>query len=227
MIAHHPNDALLLDYASGAAAEPISLLIATHLALCPHCRERVAAYEEFGGALIETGDTEAIPDSLKSGVLAALDGEEISVTSQPTSESGSIDAARNLPQPLRDYCGRQLEADNWQWSGFGIKKIPLLEDQDRFECYLLAIRKGTKVPLHDHGGSELTLVLDGSFSDDSGTFARGDIAARDEGDEHQPVADPETDCICLVVSDAPVSLKGPVGRLLNPFLGRGRRQDHL
>jgi putative transcriptional regulator len=35
MISHHSNDALLLDYASGGASQSISLLVATHLALCP------------------------------------------------------------------------------------------------------------------------------------------------------------------------------------------------
>ena len=53
MIQHHPSDALLLDYASGAAAEPVSLLVATHLTLCSQCREKVATYEAIGGMLIE------------------------------------------------------------------------------------------------------------------------------------------------------------------------------
>ena len=37
-VRHHPDDELLLDYASGALGEAESLVIATHMALCPICR---------------------------------------------------------------------------------------------------------------------------------------------------------------------------------------------
>ena len=50
---HHPSEARLLDYASGALPEPMALLIATHLALCPACRRTVAELEAVGGALLE------------------------------------------------------------------------------------------------------------------------------------------------------------------------------
>ena len=76
------------------------------------------------------------------------------------------------------------------------------------------------MPQHDHGGNEWTLVLDGGFTDEAGHFARGDMAERQQGEAHQPVADPGTDCICLVVADAPVALTGTVGRLLNPFIAK-------
>jgi len=51
---HHPSDERLLEYASGAAPEPIALLVATHLALCPACRHVTAELEAVGGALLET-----------------------------------------------------------------------------------------------------------------------------------------------------------------------------
>ena len=47
---------------------------------------------------------------------------------------------------------------------------------------------------------------------------RGDVAEADPSVNHQPVADPGEDCICLAVTDAPLRLTGPFGRLLNPFL---------
>lgn len=223
MIAHHPSDAFLLDYASGAAAEPGSVLIATHLALCPLCRDKVKAYEHIGGALIETSDTEAVSDSLKNSVLAALDSDEtvaVTPSAQVSKEEIQPDTPTSfIPQPLRGYCDDLIEKEAWQWSGIGIKKIPLIDTENHFDCYLLAIREGKKVPLHDHRGGELTLVLEGGFTDDTGHFIRGDIAERQQGEVHQPVADPGTDCICLVVADAPVILKGTVGRFLNKFLG--------
>ncbi len=74
------------------------------------------------------------------------------------------------------------------------------------------------MPVHTHEGTELTLVLAGAFSDAHGHFLRGDVAEADASVEHQPVADPGEDCLCLAVTDAPLRLTGPFGRLLNPFL---------
>ena len=219
MIPHQPSDALLLDYASGAAAEPVSLLVATHLTLCPESREKVAAYEAIGGMLIEEAkETDAVPDALRNRVLSSLD--ELDMGSKQVRQAGvdKSSVASKIPQPLRAYCEEAIENDQWQWSGFGIKKIPLLETQDVFDCYLLMIRGGKEVPKHDHVGNEWTLVLDGSFTDETGHFARGDIAERQQGEIHKPVASPGADCICLVVADAPVALTGAMGRLLNPFI---------
>ena len=53
MPVHHPSEALLLDYAAGNQDEPVSLLVATHLALCPACRATVERFETVGGAMIE------------------------------------------------------------------------------------------------------------------------------------------------------------------------------
>ena len=42
-----------MDYAAGSLSEPVALLIATHLALCPRCRHEVEEFEALGGALLE------------------------------------------------------------------------------------------------------------------------------------------------------------------------------
>ena len=36
--------------------------------------------------------------------------------------------------------------------------------------------------------------------------------------DHRPVADEDEDCLCLIVTDAPLRLTGWLGRLLNPFI---------
>ncbi|MGL1147904.1 zf-HC2 domain-containing protein, partial [Vibrio parahaemolyticus] len=67
-IVHHPSNSLLLDYAAGTLDEASSLLIATHLTLCPHCRREVAAAEAIGGSLLD--DLPAAP--LRPGALDAV-----------------------------------------------------------------------------------------------------------------------------------------------------------
>ena len=64
---HHIDEALLMDYAVGATSEPESLIIATHLALCPHCRATVRDLEEVGGALLD----DVAPEAVAEDALAA------------------------------------------------------------------------------------------------------------------------------------------------------------
>ena len=76
------------------------------------------------------------------------------------------------------------------------------------------------MPEHGHGGAELTLVLRGAFHDETGRYARGDVADLDETVEHQPVVtDAGGDCICLIASEKPERFHGLVARLLQPLRG--------
>jgi putative transcriptional regulator len=44
------------------------------------------------------------------------------------------------------------------------------------------------------------------------------VAEADHEVDHRPVADEGEDCLCLVVTDAPLKLTGRLGRLVNPFV---------
>ncbi len=61
-------------------------------------------------------------------------------------------------------------------------------------------------------------MLEGSFTDETGRYARGDVSVADPEVTHQPVAGRECDCICLAVTDAPLKMTGPLGRILNYFV---------
>jgi anti-sigma factor RsiW len=50
---HHPSSKTLWAYAIGNLDEASSVLVATHLALCPSCRRETAAMEAAGGAMFE------------------------------------------------------------------------------------------------------------------------------------------------------------------------------
>ena len=100
----------------------------------------------------------------------------------------------------------------WRWLGPGVWDHPLpLTGAGKLR--LLKVAPGRGVPEHGHGGAELTLVLRGSFHDETGRYARGDVADLDETIEHQPVADPgASDCICLVASETPERFRGLLAR---------------
>jgi putative transcriptional regulator len=72
---------------------------------------------------------------------------------------------------------------------------------------LFRIAPGGSFPIHGHGGLELTLVLDGGFTDSQGHFAAGDVAEVETGTDHQPVIDTGRDCICLVSLDGPLEFR--------------------
>ena len=70
MIRHHPDDALLLAYASGAADEAVSLILATHLSYCSQCRLRSGEMEAIGGALLEDMAPEPLSSQARRNVMA-------------------------------------------------------------------------------------------------------------------------------------------------------------
>ena len=82
---------------------------------------------------------------------------------------------------------------------------------------LLYIPPGQAVPDHSHNGLELTLVLQGSFSDETGRFGVGDLEFADQQLEHTPVSDVDVPCICLAATDAPLRFKLMLPRLLQPL----------
>ena len=74
------------------------------------------------------------------------------------------------------------------------------------------------MPEHGHGGTELTLVLTGSYHDEIGHFGPGDVADLDEDVDHQPVVG-DQGCICLVASEQPARFHGFISRMIQPLVG--------
>lgn len=210
-IRHHLSDELLLSYAAGTLSEGWSLAIATHLALCPDCRKRVLEAEAVGGALLEELEAEPVGDEALAAVMTRIDR----APAEPKRAAPpSADVDTTLPEPLRSYLGE----GPLRWRRLATAHQIRIPTRDRTTTVrMLKIGAGKPMPVHGHRGMELTIVLKGSFHDEEGTFARGDIEEANESVEHQPIADEGEDCICLAVTDAPLRFRG-VAALLQPFL---------
>lgn len=208
-----------MDYAAGSLREPVALLIATHLTMCPSCQAEVTRLESLGGAMLETLEPEPMTEEALDHALARLDASN---TAEPVPDaepsSGPPAGDPRLPRPLRDYLGGSLDGVAWKRRGV-FAELALLEDAPGFKTRLLRIKGGSTMPQHTHEGTELTLVLAGGFRDGGGHYLPGDVAQADASVDHQPVADPGEDCLCLAVTDAPLRLTGTFGRYLN-FLTR-------
>ncbi len=71
----------------------------------------------------------------------------------------------------------------------------------------------------DTAGRSSTLILDGAYSDEFGTYRKGDVADMGDDVEHRPIADETYGCICLAASDAKPRFTGVFARLLQPLAG--------
>lgn len=231
MINHHPPSDLLLDYATGSLPEPAALVVASHAAMCPQCRSEIAATEAVGGALLDRIEPIQVSDVALAAVMARLDGagakSALSNVTSPrrrrTEHCGDATpvgacAGELMPQPLRRYAGEDLSRLAWRKVGKMFEEAKLPIEMTGFKASLMRLPAGSTIPIHTHGGREYTLVLAGGFRDNGVRFERGDFAFKDASDTHRPVVDPEGDCLCLAVLDAPVRLTGMIGRLINPFL---------
>lgn len=214
-IRHHINDDILLAYAAGDLAEGWSLLVATHLALCPQCRHFVRDAEAIGGALFDDVEEIAVDDDAFARTMARVDA------TASTSAKKSIASPERpvLPEPLRSYLGGDARDLTWKQLGRGAYHIPIRTADGRTRARLLRIPAGAPVPEHGHNGLELTLVMSGCFADKTGGYGRGDVQEADAELEHQPIAGSDEDCICLAVTDAPLRFKSWAARFVQPFLG--------
>ena len=197
---HHPEGEYLLDYATGAAPQSVSLLIATHLALCPECRRAVRAFEAVVGERIEEKPLEPAPD-IDPKKLPAQD-----VTGEPSRRPRG--AVSVFPEPLRSIAGGDPNELMWRRTLIGTHEI-ILPNKDGHELKLVQLpHRSLLMPAHTHGGSELMLVLQGAFKDQTGRYGRGDVSNGDPSLVHRPIAVGWSRCICLTVVDAPLQ---PVG----------------
>lgn len=104
--------------------------------------------------------------------------------------------------------------------GPGLSQVRLWTGPRDERLWLLKAKGGAKVPAHDHNGIEMTLVLQGSYHVGEGRYASGMLEiADDDTTNHKPVIDQGEDCICLVVTEAPIKIHSLIGRLVQPFIG--------
>lgn len=207
MIRHHLSDPLLIAYAAGNLPEAFGLVVATHVSLCDECRARLETFEAVGGAVVESADAVAMSDGCLEAVMARLGVQDVAPPRR----------ARGLfPAPLADYVGGDLAAVKWRPLGMGVRQA-ILPTARGASARLLYIPAGQAVPDHGHRGTELTLVLQGAFRDDSDRFGPGDIEIASEELEHTPVAEAGMDCICLAATDAPLRFRALMPRLMQPI----------
>lgn len=213
-IRHHLDDATLISYTSGALTNAMALVVACHLEVCPECRRRAGQMEILGGQMLERLPPTPLSDGALQNLLDALDDDEPA----PAQQAAPCPQPADIPAPLWPYLDKPVDQLAWRTlaPGFAYVDLPC---QGTGASKLLRIAPGKSVLPHTHSGNELTLVLRGSFVDDVGRFAAGDIADIDDSIEHQPLVDSPEPCICLVATDGPLRFTTLLGRIIQPLTG--------
>ncbi len=208
----HPAHDLLTEHAAGTLSLAESTCISAHLHYCEQCRRSVSQLQDLGAALFETQEGLPVGDALLDKVLARLD--EL----PPLGFVRDDSAVGRVPALLQRLMNGDFSELAWKKVTDSLRVSRLQTGDPAHEVALYHIKAGGRIPEHTHHGSEMTLVLQGGFSDADGSYHQGDFLFRSGDDIHAPTALQSEDCICLAVLDAPLKFTGWKHRWMNPFL---------
>ncbi|MEM8563275.1 MAG: ChrR family anti-sigma-E factor [Pseudomonadota bacterium] len=215
MAKYHPDLDLLTEYAAGTLPLAQAACVSVHMNYCEQCRRTVNQLQDVGASLFEGLQAETVSESVLNSVLGQLDdAAPLSYDASPE-YSSTIGKTPAILQRLMHGDYTDLV---WKKITNSLSISYLKTGDPNYEFALYHIKAGGKIPEHSHRGAEMTLVLEGGFSDADGTYHEGDFIMREPGDAHAPTAVQSEDCICLAVLDAPLKFTGWKYRWMNPFL---------
>lgn len=213
MATYHPSIDLLTEYAAGILPLAQAACLSAHLNYCTQCRQQTAQLQDLGAELFSALPPQPVAETLLDNVLGRLD-EAPPLTYQRVPESG----VGRLPALLQRLMRGDFSELSWKKLTSSLRISYLRTGDPGFEFALYYIKAGGRIPHHTHRGSEMTLILQGGFSDADGSYHVGDFLYRDANDVHAPTALQSEDCICLAVLDAPLRFTNWKYRWMNPFL---------
>lgn len=221
-IHHHVDDSTLMSYASGSLPEALAAVVKTHLSVCSECKEKMKDMRLIGSALLDKIEPEPMRDRPSAASLFCNgDSHDVIAKHCGPINGKTLETNSDVPTPLQPFIGTSLDNIKWKRLGYGIWHAPIGPDspEGRGDLRLIKVAPGQVLPQHTHGGTELTIVLQGSYRDEVARFGVYDVEDVDCETEHQPISDPETGCICLIASERPAKYKSLVPRLVQPITG--------
>lgn len=225
MITHHPKHELLNAFVEGELPASLSAAIAVHVELCDICAKNIQHITKDAAANIfsedisiynsSAGNTDIDKHSKNQDVFDAMidsitDDESISEDIQFEPLEIEIKGTTYpLPSALRS-----ISMMGWQRMG-ELSRARLNLNEGPIHSSLLHIDKNGKVPSHTHKGFELTLLLEGSFEDERGTYVKGDFIWLTNEVTHTPHT--KEGCLCLTVADDALQFTQGLSKMLNPI----------
>jgi putative transcriptional regulator len=211
-IKHHPSHAMLVDFSAGNLGTAESICVSAHLHFCDQCRNELMRLDQVASQLMTEVEPQTIDEDLFDSVMSKIDA----LPEAPTKVK--IEEKSDFPHTVAKLINETESAPNWRRMSSSVDVARFQTGQNKFEVALHRICAGGKTPHHGHNGTEFTVVLKGSFSDEQAVYSEGDFLLRGPGDEHQPMGAQNGECICLSALAAPIKLSSPLGFLMKPWL---------
>lgn len=225
MITHHPQYELLSAFVEGELPASLSAGIAIHAEHCEICAKNIKflteesaantfssdakVYNTYANA--KTSDTKATTSSAFNEMISSITEDESIIEVKPLEplEIEIKGSTYQLPTAIRS-----MSMMGWQKLG-KLSRSRLNLNEGSLHSSLLHIDKEGGVPSHTHKGFELTLLLEGSFEDEMGTYVKGDFIWLTNQQTHTPFT--REGCLCYTVADDALQFTQGLSKLLNPI----------
>jgi putative transcriptional regulator len=225
MIKHHPTFELLQSFVNGDLPASLSAGIAIHADMCEKCQSHIAqltdqvaeANFEFEEVFLdrfivdESKDLDEVAlmsfEDMIDGITASNDVDTLAEKQEKYIEFNEQMYA--IPTALHSMSlGKTANIGK-------LSRTRVQLDENEIHTSLLHIEPGGGVPEHTHKGFELTLLLDGSFEDEKGTYVKGDFIMLDGSHQHHPIS--SQGCLCYTVANDALHFTQGINKLLNPI----------
>ncbi len=220
MINFHPTQEQLVDFVEGNCSAALALVVSAHIDMCPKCQKQTSILQASIGnqalsidSVTDGADLNVNFGSMIAEITSLPAAEQISVSKReaPTIE---LDGRKfTLPRAL----GRYVEnTGSWSHLLGNLWQAPV-DMGEIGKANFIYMQKGGRVPEHTHRGNEMTLVIDGEFSDGVSDYDTGDFILMNENHVHAPHSEVNEGCLVFSIVDAPLHFTSGIARLLNPF----------
>lgn len=223
MISHHPKFELIKAFVNGDLPASLSAGIAIHADMCPVCQQTIAQFTEQvaeNSFEEEYLDRFIVDDNEALEAVAAIDfdhmiedivaSSDIAIALPKVERTINFnDKTYNIPSALHSMeLGKQAHIGK-------LTRARLQLNENEIHTSLLHIQPGGGVPEHTHKGFELTVLLEGSFHDESGEYVKGDFIMLDSSHQHHPIS--TNGCLCYTVANDALHFTQGINKLLNPI----------
>jgi putative transcriptional regulator len=223
MIKHHPKFELIQSFVNGDLPASLSAGISIHASMCPTCQKQISlltdqvaelSFDDVITNFNELNSTQANDDNSMLNFEAMIEGitEFDDIDAVKTVEVRTVcfkNKSYNLPSALNNM----MLGKTAQIGKLARTRVQL--DENEIHTNLLHIEPTGSVPEHTHKGFELTVLLAGSFHDDTGEYVKGDFIMLDGNNTHNPVSD--KGCLCYTVANDALHFTQGINKLLNPI----------
>ena len=217
MINFHPSANDLQRFSAGTCQPAEALMISAHVDMCTKCQSACQEYQiQLSEEVFDSVQNLAPLDESYNQMLSGITDLPAIKTIAPKKVQQSIELdgkTFQLPRTLRRYVS---STGNWSRLVGKVWQAPI-DLGDMGNAHFIYMENGGRVPEHTHRGSEITLVIDGQYSDGISDYDCGDFTKMNNQHKHQPYSESHDGCLVLSIVDKPLHFTSGIARLLNPF----------